>query len=142
MKYFFISIVSFLMLLFIYWTAYYFLSGYNLTTNQAHLNISVMVKGLNNSEYLNNFVWDDLITKFDNLRINSIDFISNKLDFNRGGAFKILLTSFNYLVRMYNFLLTPFIQGLKVIFNLVDILTKCVNFIIAMLIFTFHPVFI
>ncbi len=142
MKYFFISIVSFLMLLFIYWTAYYFLSGYNLTSNTAHLDISTMLKSLNNSRYLNNFVWDDLIVKFDDLRYNLNDYINTNLQFNSGSGFKVILNVLNYFVRFMNFLLNPFVRGLRVIFTLTDILTKCVNFIIAMLVFIFHPVFI
>lgn len=152
MKVLFNSIILSLLTLFLYWTGIYFLSGYNLSDNTAHLNLSSMLTRFNTDLKTFGFAFDNnglnlvdsFFSKFDNILENFIDLASNGFNLlsPKNTAFKILLTGIVYIVKFVNFLLQPLNFIFGVVNSISSVLSTTISFVVAFVKMLVYPVFI
>lgn len=147
------SISMSLIILFIYWVAIYYASGYNLTNNVAHLDLASMIKQFTNNLNSNEkFVFNtngmDALTKlndyFNSLFVKITDIIDNQLNIYTGSnsVFAIVLTGVRILVKALNTILQPINLLTNIINNIVYMLSNTIYFFYCFIKLLINPIFI
>lgn len=137
----FIGVISFMFLLFIYWTAIYFANGYNLTDNVRHLDLYSMFGNLDNK-------YVELEINFNSVQDtinNALTGFINDIDTAIGDAPKsiaIVLTGIKYLAKYVYFLVSSTASVVNIINAINNAIALMLNFAFAFVRFLINPIFI
>lgn len=135
----FYGVVMSFILVFLYWTAMYFVQGYNLTDKVGHLDFKSMSQSLNNMASFS--IYDYIMLPFEKFN----ELLKNGLpvnNWNVSSGWKLLLNAFNYFLDFLGLLYKPIFFILNLLKNVFVLLEPVNDFVSVVLRFMLYPKFI